>query len=358
METKKRPLRTLSVLLTVAVLLGVLACLPVGAGGVSDYDWADRPVYASGDYLYSTSGDHAVIRKYIGNSKEIITPTTLGGCKVVGIGNFAFEGNETLTSVVISEGVTYTGEKSFDGCSNLKILSLPSSLNSINCSFKDCANLSKIFVSPSNKYYKMEGNCLIRKYDDWGDYLLVGFADSKIPDGVEYINAYAFANRTDLKSILIPSGVTRISEYAFAGCTNLSEVFLPDSLGYIGFCAFKDCTSLENIFIPAGVGSFDGNPFCGCKNLKITVATTNPDLYVVRNCLIDKTDSKLITGNANGFIPSGVKGIARGAFYGPDITSVHIPASVESFGDYWRQGGFGGCPNLKELTVAQDNPIY
>ena len=98
------------------------------------YSWNSsyRPVVwgcvgygASDSFLYGISkinnDTYAVITGYKGSDTDIRIPETINGVKVAAIGNSAFSGCESLTSVVIPEGVTSIGYAAFCECSSLTI---------------------------------------------------------------------------------------------------------------------------------------------------------------------------------------------------------------------------------------------
>ena len=64
------------------------------------------------------------------------------------IGNYAFSGCRSLTSLILPSSVTEIGESAFRGCSGLTSLTLPSSVTSIGKSaFEGCSGLTSIYVS-------------------------------------------------------------------------------------------------------------------------------------------------------------------------------------------------------------------
>ena len=63
----------------------------------------------------------ATIVNYIGTESKLMIPGVIEGTKVVGIGNGAFEGCSSLTSVVIPNSVTSIGDGAFRDCSSLTI---------------------------------------------------------------------------------------------------------------------------------------------------------------------------------------------------------------------------------------------
>ena len=58
---------------------------------------------------------------------------------------------------------------------------------------------------------------------------------------------WAFAQRDNIKSVVIPDGIVYISTNAFTGCKNLKEIVIPNSTMLIERGAFFNCTSLEAI---------------------------------------------------------------------------------------------------------------
>ena len=66
-------------------------------------------------------------------------------------------------------------------------------------------------------------------------------------NGVNYrvvgIDAFAFFNRKNLKSVVIPNGVRFVGEYAFSGCTELT-VQMPESMKSVGNFACSGCKNV------------------------------------------------------------------------------------------------------------------
>lgn len=63
-------------------------------------------LHLCGDYRYALfANGSAEIRRYTGQAKELTIPETLDDHPVISIGEEAFRGCESLTSVVITEGM-------------------------------------------------------------------------------------------------------------------------------------------------------------------------------------------------------------------------------------------------------------
>ena len=120
-------------------------------------------------------------------------PTSLKKVKITGgaINSDAFSMCSSLTSIVISDGVTSIGDYAFRSCSSLTSV--------------------------------------------------------VIPDSVTNIGDFAFYNCSSLTSVVIPDSVTSIGSYAFGKCSSLKSVVIPDSVTSIGYGAFGNCSSLTSI---------------------------------------------------------------------------------------------------------------
>ena len=164
------------------------------------------------------------------------------------IGDNAFAGCSSLTTLIIPNTVTSIGIWAFYGCKSLTSIILPSSLTSIgDYTFSTCKGLSSI----------------------------------TIPNTITNIGNYAFEQCNNLTSIIIPNSVTTIGDHAFRGCSGLINVTLPNDIRMIKRNTFDGCSSLKNIVIPSKVEYIYQEAFAGCSSLKNvkSLASTPPLLY-------------------------------------------------------------------------------
>ena len=78
-------------------------------------------------------------------------PSTLGGCSVTDIGDYAFLGCSGLTSVTIPSSVTSIGTYAFSGCRGLTSVTIPSSVTSIGKgAFEGCRSLRDVYFGGKN----------------------------------------------------------------------------------------------------------------------------------------------------------------------------------------------------------------
>ena len=235
-------------------------------GMLSVLDLSDAKIVEGGDYYYYigyhyyfTSNDK--IGDYAFSGCSSLTSLTLPSC-VTWIGEFAFEYCSGLTSLTLPSGVTKIGGGAFYGSSGLTSLTLPSSLTEIdNNAFNGCSGLTSLTL-PSG-LTRIAGNAF---------YGCSGLTSLTLPSGVTEISGGAFSGCSGLTSLTLPSGVTEISGGAFSGCSGLTSLALPSGVTEIGSYAFSGCSGLTSIYVYAEKLPNVGNDvFDGCDAKKCTV---------------------------------------------------------------------------------------
>jgi len=123
-----------------------------------------------------------MVTAYTGTATDIVVPSVIGSNALEGINARVFYKNTDLTSVTVSEGITYIASNAFYGCTNLKKVVLPDSLVYIDYhAFEDCTSLESVTFGSS---LETIGNSAFE-----GDPL----TEVKLPDTVKTIGQYAFA---------------------------------------------------------------------------------------------------------------------------------------------------------------------
>ncbi len=166
------------------------------------------------------------------------------------IGDSAFYGCTSLSSIMIPDNVATIGSSAFDHCNSLSSIEIPVAVDSIaKKAFSSCPGLASMRVASGNATYDSRNRCnaIIETATNT---LVAGCIATVIPDDVVSIGDYAFHGLTGLTSVVFPDLLTSIGEGAF-GCTDLTSVTIPANVTFIGKEAFAQCTGLESITVHA-----------------------------------------------------------------------------------------------------------
>ena len=330
---------------------------------------------------YTTlGGDSVEVGKNTNAKGAIIIPETVKTVityRVVGIGDAAFLGCTSLTSITIPNSVTNIGISAFYGCSSLLSISIPNNVTNIdNNAFRGCTSLTSVTIPNS-----------VMSIGDYAFYGCTGLTSITIPNRVTYIGEYTFKGCTSLTSVTIGESVSEIGKSAFESCTSLTSVvwnaihcvnfIIPDApfpnsvtsftfgekVEHVPAYLCYDMSVLASITIPNSVTSIGGGAFSGCSSLtSVTIpnSVTSIGTYAFQGCsslssvTIPNNVTSIEAGAFSGcssltsvIIPNGVTNI-DGVFYGcSSLTSVTIPNSITSIGGYT----FYGCSSLTSITI-------
>ena len=149
--------------------------------------------------------------------------------------------------MTIPDGVTTLSYSAFQGNQTVVSVVIPNSVTEIQSyAFMDCPCLEEVVL----------------------------------PESVKKIGDYAFSEIAALKEINLPDSITEIGTEAFRKCSGLTNIKLPEGLTALGGRAFAECENLAEIYIPAHLTDAGGyiedengnasysSPFYGCAALR------------------------------------------------------------------------------------------
>ena len=167
---------------------------------------------------------------------------------VTSIGGFAFY-NTALTSITIPNSVISIGYAAFYNATALTSITIPNSVTSIgDTAFGSATALTSVTFEADGVLASI-GNAA---FDG-----ATALTSITIPNSVTTIGRSAFYNATALTSITIPNSVTSIGDSAFSGATALNSITFEAGsvLTSIGKYAFRNASALTSIIIPNSVTS-------------------------------------------------------------------------------------------------------
>ena len=314
------------------------------------------------------------ITKYIGNKPRVIVPSTINNYPVKTIAQTAFKNCTTVEYVYIPSTIVGIGLNEIDDPIKVEA-----------DAFGGCSNLNTVEIDSNNQYYtNNNGDGII--YDKNKTklyYYPTAKTDSSftIIDGVTSIEYRAFANCTNINTVVAPKGLTTIGTYAFLDCTNLSritlneglktidvgafesckslkEIKLPSTVETIGTCAFQECVELTKIDIPSSTTSIESDAFSRCfklASINVDSANNNYTNYNNDGVLYNKDMTTILRypqakAGTEYTISNNITKIGYQAFEQcNNLTKVEIPDTV-TFIDAF---AFARSKNLQQITIPE-----
>ena len=225
-----------------------------GDGNTNTSSASDDVTFPS--HTYSVAGNYSITLKI----------TT--GTGTYQLGNVTNNGifsqsstNYILTSVLCSNEVTSSANRTFQLCASLMYVSLSSTfiLNTVDLrTFYNCHSIKAIII-PSGNLHLPDSFC----YQCYALRIIV--LPSTLID-LNYGNSH-FYNCYSLVSIILPLNLTIFFNSIFYNCYSLQSVLMPTSVTSFGNSIFYFCYSLLAILLPIGITSIAANTFSGCGSL-------------------------------------------------------------------------------------------
>ena len=266
------------------------------------------------------------------------------------------EYHETVTSIVVGEGVTKLGVSAFAGMDHVVSVELPDTLTLIdNSCFAGCTSLESIVIpdsvtSPGRNTFQ---NC-------------TSLRTAVVGDGAKWIGQYCFDGCTALESVSIGSSVLTLGNYTFQNCTSLAEIGIPEGVTSFGYYCFAGCTSLTHVDLPSTLTEMQTGSFSGSGLTEIVIPDTCNEVwrYSFRDCTsltyvkypdtityVGAENFKGCTALETFIFGNSVVEIRENAFNGcSSLTECWLPESLETVGN----NAFKGCSSLTEAIFYEN----
>ncbi len=294
-------------------------------------------------YLFITVDEINYLVGYVGNTTELNLPESYNGSGYK-IYQYAFYGNDNITSLVISNGATDIQRYAFANCGYLsKIDFNVTAMNDLsggdaffNAGFKG----DGITVTISKNVTKIPSGLFYTSYFNPPKIISVEFENGSI---CKSIGSSSFCQAL-ITSITIPESVTVIHYNAFYGCEKLAEVINHSSINITPGSSESGCLGYYAKTVHNGNES----------------RIVNKDGYLF---ITDKNGTNFLLGYVGSAteltLPESYNGkeyeIYQYAFYGNHkLTSVIIPDSVLIIG----KCAFNNCDSIETIIFSDASKWY
>ena len=293
------------------------------------------------------------ISSYSLTSSAIIELLPPSSCKT--IAGYSCASCASLTTVILQEGLMTIQMSAFSRCKNLKLVILPSTLESLGGGvFAGCPeDINITFDQESDLEFDLEKYWITNKLHTYIVQCIGTGSEYIIPKTYQKLLANSFEGLETLISISFEEGssLTTIESMAFQKCSNLISFSFPPSLITISRYAFYGCSSLKSISLASSPKLITISEYCFAlcysidsvtlpiKRYSSVAGEVTLGPYAFFNCYSMKTID----------FGDSVSVIKDSCFTNcSSITSIVIPSCCSSIGN----NAFQNCTNLQSCDLS------
>ena len=293
-----------------------------------------------GTYIDECGGEYSLDGKTLYHfrqaSPDMKTYKVQEGCEV--IGRMAFK-NSNLSEILLPDSVTIIRDQAFFGCSQLRRMNIPRSLMVFEMEHSPFPSSLSELNGESVHYLNRDG---ILFNSDMSE-LLLCYEDREtieVPQTVKRVAPQAFANRLNMKEIILPQGLETIGVAAFMGCIALTTLAIPQTVTAIGKRICWGCHSLEKVALPHSIKEIPSFAFfsCGLSKVMLTDGLKKIGEHAFGANFSLKT----------AYIPHSVRSIGVSAFEKDEsLEEVHLPERLTTI----ERSVFEDCKALRSIDI-------
>ena len=379
MRLKKRFILHMMSVFTIALLVALFANteLTDALFPITEAEAVDSPNFHSGarsgdswDYFEESGVWYIVTKKpegskpgevYAAGARDRVTklviPYTFKHNRkdyiVLGVNDWGFNDNQSLTSVEIKDGVKYIGERAFCSCENIESAKIADSVNEMGReAFSGCSSLKSLKTPDNLKAlpdFAFTGCGSLKSVELGKKTVSIGegaFADCvklktvKFNKALKEIGYRAFGSCSALENVKFTANITTLGRESFSYCTSLKSVKLPKKLKEIPYACFEWCENLKTVKLPAGLVSIGDGAFQFCTKLTKVTGKNKKLEYVGYGAF--SHDSELASISLGN-----VKEIGAYAFSETGIKKIDLGTKLEKMGE----SAFFQCSRLESITI-------
>lgn len=194
------------------------------------------------------------LTKYKGKSEKVIIPSEINGVAVKKIGHYSFCSCETITSVIIPDGVTYIDEGAFYMCPNLTSVIVPKSVETIG--------MWALGYNDDNYIAVRKADFLIKGYrnteaESYAEKYFIDFTDIgyETPGDINKDGAFNIADVVLLQKWLLDVSDTALSDWEAADLCEDGQLDIFD------LCLMKNQLIKKEMFVKPDCPSMYQPPF-------------------------------------------------------------------------------------------------
>lgn len=276
--------------------------------------------------------------------KDLITDIIfIQPSNIISIGDDAFKGMLSITSIILPSSLIEIGTGAFDGCINLEYIFIPKSVEKIGeNAFANCGKLQIEFEEGSNLK-----DAYINSFES-----TLWYSEQKSNEQSNFVIAgrlvIEYLKNEDPKAVRIPTNAIALRKELFMNDPDIVTATLHTSIEYIGDKSFYNCSSLMFIdFSDLNTDGLTNISYIGDQAFAETPWSRElPEFEQVGGVLIKYNDNGT---NEEGKVdlPSYITIIGRGAFEGSAIKEITLSSNLKVIAD----NAFKNCVWLENVVI-------
>ena len=330
-------------LIAVLCVVAAVGCAPSNDGGKQGLQIMK---YTGDDYytVYGYVGEESVTTLNLEEEAKKLSEEKGVEVKIGRIKTNSFNGNDTITELIIPQTVEVMDKGALAGMKKLQKLTVPF--------VGKCFEADSFYAETEKRDKAVDSERTL-------GYL---FGEQAYELGTQIVQHYDAENTIATYLPLSLTEVTvnpktgyKLPMYAFSGNTRIRKVNLNDKVTVIGQSAFENCTMLSTITIPKTVEIIRDYAFSGCVNIKDATFSfeANSTLKTIGE------GSFYGVGLNNLVLPDSVTSIGVRCFKESSLISITLPASITKIPAY----AFFNCADLEtvngfDLSKTEDIGAY